>query len=620
MLRVLVCTVLMRTLYTVCFFLQFVAFLHAEPTSVWSYKGSVLALSQSESTVIITYQTLSDALTKSGAHAGDPLFRGQRTGNSLHGRVYRFFGAQCEPIGFIVDGTIEDNKIILHGVAPALGLNSCKIETTYYDAVLLTAVAAPGSSQQANLSLAEASAFKDNISLCRTGNKPACRAVLTSPLLTEERRAEIEAAAALPAASPSPVYLLFPFQCAVENGKPVFKPSSEPYYHEALNYRPPSSYAVCSPDKGGWVQSLFTTCQAVQLSSFRLVCVNGIIGAPALTAAGTSTIAKNAQIDSDAVRIPFYNRFRAADVPDGFHPLPQGWGLAPAALTVTSAATFDPIITHTRIPLVGNPAQTMPENFYVTLASWAPYPQLLIFPLFLCAAGLAGFGFWLEPDSSLAPRRALFWIWLVVALMGISEALVAANAVTDAFRDGQRTVAAAKDDEARLRALFVRHDGHVEPFRQRDMDLAKALQQSRTIPEVASAASAVPMRFFLSLLPAVLFLLVYARFIYAGYHYFFSRHPIEAAAGHELRTGSLFDLQKVGEALKTNQEHLFNRPPLHETLNKLRRGKAFREQTELDADLADAMMRRDRARKKQHEEETEIRTIKKKLPWWRRWW
>ena len=68
--------------------------------------------------------------------------------------------------------------------------------------------------------------------------------------------------------------------------------------------RPPLTRSA-RPDKGGWVQSLFTTCQAVQLSSFRLVCANGIIGAPALTAAGTSTIAKNAQIDGDVVRIPF---------------------------------------------------------------------------------------------------------------------------------------------------------------------------------------------------------------------------------------------------------------------------------------------------------------------------
>ena len=117
-----------------------------------------------------------------------------------------------------------------------------------------------------------------------------------------------------------------------------------------------------------------------------------------------------------------------------------------------------------------------------------------------------------------------------------------------------------------------------------------------------------------------MFLLVYARFIYAGYHFFFSRHPIEAAGKEALRTGALFDLQKVREGLKPNPEHLFKPPPLHESLSKLRSGKAFREQTELDADLADAMMRRDHVRKKQHEIETEIRTIKKKLLWWRRWW
>ena len=65
------------------------------------------------------------------------------------------------------------------------------------------------------------------------------------------------------------------------------------------------------------------------------------------------------------------------------------------------------------------------------------------------------------------------------------------------------------------------------------------------------------MRFFLYLLPGALFLLVYARFIYAGYHFFFSRHPIEAAGGEALRTGALFDLQKIREAFKTNPEHLF---------------------------------------------------------------
>ena len=79
---------------------------HAEPTAEWNYKGSVVAFSQSGSNVIIAYQTLSDALVKGGAHVGDPLFRGQRNGNALTGKVYRFFGPQCQPMGFGVEGSI----------------------------------------------------------------------------------------------------------------------------------------------------------------------------------------------------------------------------------------------------------------------------------------------------------------------------------------------------------------------------------------------------------------------------------------------------------------------------------------------------------------------------------
>ena len=74
--------------------------------------------------------------------------------------IYRFFGPQCQPMGFGVEGSIEGNQIILRGVAPGLGLNSCKVETTYYDTLLLTVVAAPGETQQATLSPTEAAAFQ----------------------------------------------------------------------------------------------------------------------------------------------------------------------------------------------------------------------------------------------------------------------------------------------------------------------------------------------------------------------------------------------------------------------------------------------------------------------------
>ena len=202
------------------------------------------------------------------------------------------------------------------------------------------------------------------------------------------------------------------------------------------------------------MQSLFTTCQAVQLSAFRLVCANGIIGAPALTAAGTSTIAKNAQIDSDVVRLPFYNRWRTADVPDGFHPFPQGWGLVSQRRSPSPPPQRSPQSSvKSALPWLATRLKRCRRAFYVTLASWAPCPQLLMFPMFLRAAVLAGCGFSLEPNSSLAPRRRSFGFGLLLCVVGISEALFAGNAVTEAFHEGQREVAIEKRQSAAASAL-----------------------------------------------------------------------------------------------------------------------------------------------------------------------
>jgi hypothetical protein len=607
-------------LYAALFLLQLAGALYAQTATVWNYKGSVVGLSQSGSNVIIAYQTLSDALVKSGAHVGDPLFRGQRSGDALTGKVYRFFGPPCQPMGFGVEGSIEGDKITLHGIAPGLGLNSCKVETTYYDTLVLTAVAAPGETQQATLSSGEAGAFKGNVARCRTGDKNACAVVLASPLLTEDRRAEMEAAAALPAAAASPVYLLFPFECVIEHGRPIFKHSSEPYYHEALDYRPSSSYAVCSPDKGGWVKSPITTCHVIGLTSVRLVCKNGIANAAELTPATNTTFAKAARVYGDSLLVPIFNLWRETDTPDGFHRLPEGWGLLPQPNAITSAKSLEAFFAPKHIPVSGSPAEVMPQSFFLTLADWKPAPHIIVLVAFLTAAVFAGFGFSLYPSARLSPRRPIFWVWLIIACVGIGAALSAGDSIKEAFEQGPKDAAAIAQEQSRLQSLFPRRDGHVEPFAKHDLDLTRDLQRPRTIVNAAAVAAGAPMEAFLCLLPALIFLLVYARFIYAGYHFFFSRHPIEAAGGEALRTGALFDLQKVREAFETNPEHLFNPPPLHESLSKLRRGKAFREQTEVDADLAAAMSRRDRARAAKLAAEAELRAMKQKLSWWRRWW
>jgi hypothetical protein len=277
------------------------------------------------------------------------------------------------------------------------------------------AVAAPGTSQQATLSPAETAAFPNQIARCKMGDKEACRAALASPLLTESGRTEIEAAAALPTTAATPVYLLFPFECVIENGKPIFKPSSEPYFHEALDYRPASSYAVCGPDKGGWVHSLFSTCNMIELTSLRLVCKDGIARTPELTAANTTPFAKASRIDGDSLLVPIFNQWRSADVPEAYHRAPAGWGLVPHPNAVANLSSLESFFGPKRISVSGTPAQELPQTLFVMLDNWFPLPQIALLVLFLAAAGASTFGFSLYPNSRLSPRRPIFWIWLMIA-------------------------------------------------------------------------------------------------------------------------------------------------------------------------------------------------------------
>ena len=265
------------------------------------------------------------------------------------------------------------------------------------------------------------------------------------------------------------------------------------------------------------------------------------------------------------------------------------------------------------------------DSFFLTLVDWAPLPEIVALAIFLTAAGFAGFGFSLYPDSPLSSRRAVFWIWLVVAALGISAALSAGNGIKEAFDQGHREAAAIEKDKARLQALFPKRNGHVDPFQQRDLDLARDLQKPRTITNAAAVAADVPSRAFFYMLPALVFLITYARFMFAGYHYLFVRHPAEIVAAPALRSGELFDQQKIAEAFRDNPKEFFKHPPLHQTFNKLRRGRILREKMEIDADMANVMIRRDQARAAQAREraaqaqaELELREIRKKLPWWRR--
>ena len=362
---------LMRVVRAVSFCVMLATMVHAEPAALWQYKGSTVELVQSGADVTIRFSTLSDLLSNSGAQVGDILFRGQRFNDRLSGTAFKFYGPRCGALGFTVQGEIAAGKIVLQGIAPGLGLNSCRVETTFYDTLLLAA----GPAQQREPQVAFT---------------PAREPV--------DMRPPAASYASVTSTSP-PVYLLFRFRCVIENGQPVFEKTNELYYHEALDYQPPVQHQFCPPDRGDGL----TVCRALDITSMRLVCKDGIASAPQLTLAHRS---KGVRVQGDTVLVQIYTGPGASQGPENYHRFPAGFGILPDPKKIMSAADFVQLYDPAPSPV------PVPKSFFLSLIAWQPWPQAILIPLFSLAILFAGFGFYIDQDSSLSPRRPLFWIGL----------------------------------------------------------------------------------------------------------------------------------------------------------------------------------------------------------------
>lgn len=116
-----------------------------------------------------------------------------------------------------------------------------------------------------------------------------------------------------------------------------------------------------------------------------------------------------------------------------------------------------------------------------------------------------------------------------------------------------------------------------------------------------------------------MFLLLNLASFLRGWHYLFVPHPAAAVAAPALRTGSLFNKRTLGEALRPNPLELRDHPPEYKSWNLFRRARALKEKIQEDTEIADAAMRRDRARAEQMRAEADLRAARQKLPWWQRW-
>ena len=143
-------------------------------------------------------------------------------------------------------------------------------------------------------------------------------------------------------------------------------------------------------------------------------------------------------------------------------------------------------------------------------------------------------------------------------------------------------------------------------------------RQPQNEAEAKALASDVATKAYVAFPAVLLFLGVYARYIFAGYHYFFVSHPAQEAIKTGLRSGELFDLQKLAPALREKRRDHPDKVSLAETLARTVSTQALHQQVQADAELADALTRRDRARAMQVEAEAELRKMRATLPWWKR--
>jgi hypothetical protein len=164
---------------------------------------------------------------------------------------------------------------------------------------------------------------------------------------------------------------------------------------------------------------------------------------------------------------------------------------------------------------------------------------------------------------------------------------------------------------------FIKHDGHIEPFSTHDAQATHHPRQPQNDAEATALADHVATKAYVALLLVLLFLGVYARYIFAGYHYFFVSHPAQEVIKTGLRSGELFDLQKLAPPLREKRQEP-DKVSLAETLARTVNTQALHEQVQADAELADALMRRDRARAMQAEAEAELHRMRAMLPWWKR--
>jgi hypothetical protein len=95
-----------------------------------------------------------------------------------------------------------------------------------------------------------------------------------------------------------------------------------------------------------------------------------------------------------------------------------------------------------------------------------------------------------------------------------------------------------------------------------------------------------------------------------GWNYLFVEHPAEPVVGPALQTQSPINPRELKDALTTGRAELENPLPAYHYRNQTERAEALKEKLQADAEIAEAAIRRERARAALAEAERELAEAK----------
>jgi hypothetical protein len=147
--------------------------------------------------------------------------------------------------------------------------------------------------------------------------------------------------------------------------------------------------------------------------------------------------------------------------------------------------------------------------------------------------------------------------------------------------------------------------------------LTLALFSISVSPAAAESAGPLVIMAFVALLPLT-FLALNTLHAIRGWHHLFVSHPVADIVAPPLRDGELIPKTRFAEALRPDPTQLFDYPHAFQSRNLAAKAEALRAKLEADGSIAEAAMRRDRARAQKIAADEALRAVLKQLPWWRR--